>query len=312
MVPDGMTSQVHSFDAREGGTFRISLTYDEPTGAGKTSAQTDTFHGRFVRLVPDTEVVQVVEFETDDPTMQGEMTITYTLADAERRHRPSPGVHENLPPGVSPADNELGWSMSIDKLAALVEPRLAETDPLLAASSVMVASLRSSVDPHFTRSPVVRVRVVGSGRGRGVVRGLRRCRRRVAGEAPAAFVAEGVVAATQQAEVLYVGGAAVFPPDEVVGVAPGGRPVTAGEDTAAVADRQRLVLRGGREAGGAAEVEDFGLAAHQHPGDGAVARQAGTRSPAGWGRSLRARSAPDADPPAAHRSGCRGPWSRSG
>jgi hypothetical protein len=31
------------------------------------------------------------------------------------------GLHENLPPGVSPADNELGWSMSIDKLARLVE-----------------------------------------------------------------------------------------------------------------------------------------------------------------------------------------------
>ncbi len=55
-----------------GGTFRISLSYDMPTSAGKTSAQTDSFHGRFVKLVPDTEVVQVVEFETDDPTMQGE------------------------------------------------------------------------------------------------------------------------------------------------------------------------------------------------------------------------------------------------
>jgi uncharacterized protein YndB with AHSA1/START domain len=124
MVPDGMTSQVHGFDAREGGTFRISLTYDDPTTAGKTSAQTDTFHGRFVRLVPDTEVVEVVEFETDDPTMQGEMTITYRLDDADDGTTVT-GRHENLPPGVSPADNELGWSMSMDKLAALVERRAA-------------------------------------------------------------------------------------------------------------------------------------------------------------------------------------------
>ena len=120
MVPEGMTSQVHSFDAREGGTFRISLTYDMPTTAGKTSAQTDSFHGRFAKLVPDTEVVQVVEFEADDPTMQGEMTITYTLADAGNG-TDLVGLHENLPPGVPPADNELGWSMSIDKLAKLVE-----------------------------------------------------------------------------------------------------------------------------------------------------------------------------------------------
>lgn len=120
MVPDSMTSQVHSFDAREGGTFRISLTYDAPTTAGKTTAQTDTFHGTFVKLVPDSEVVQVVEFETDDPAMQGEMTIIYTLADADGGTLVT-GSHENLPEGVSPADNELGWRMSIGKLAALVE-----------------------------------------------------------------------------------------------------------------------------------------------------------------------------------------------
>jgi hypothetical protein len=36
MVPAGITSQVHAFDARDGGTFRISPTCDAPTGAGKT------------------------------------------------------------------------------------------------------------------------------------------------------------------------------------------------------------------------------------------------------------------------------------
>ena len=87
MVPDGMTSEVHTFDAREGGEFSISLTYDEPGAAGKTSGGTDSFHGRFVRLVPDTEVVQAVAFDTDDPTVAGEMTITYRL---ERRPATAP------------------------------------------------------------------------------------------------------------------------------------------------------------------------------------------------------------------------------
>ena len=120
MVPDQMTSHVHAFDASEGGEFRISLTYDVPTTAGKTSAQTDSFHGRFVKLVPDAEVVETVEFETSDPAMQGEMTITYTLADAGGG-TDLVGLHEDLPPGVAPTDNEAGWSMSIDKLARLVE-----------------------------------------------------------------------------------------------------------------------------------------------------------------------------------------------
>jgi len=120
MVPDNMTSQVHSFDARQGGTFRISLTYDDPTLAGKTSARIDTFHGRFAELVPNTRVVQKVEFETDDPQLQGEMTITYELTEVTGGTEVF-GLHEGLPAGVSPADNELGWNMSMDKLAKLVE-----------------------------------------------------------------------------------------------------------------------------------------------------------------------------------------------
>jgi uncharacterized protein YndB with AHSA1/START domain len=124
MVPDDMTSEIHSFDARVGGTFRISLTYDLPTTAGKTDPRTDSFHGRFVKLVPDTEVVQAVEFETDDPAMGGEMTITYVLAD-DGDGTDLVGVHEHLPRGVSAADNELGWRMSLDKLAAHCESGVA-------------------------------------------------------------------------------------------------------------------------------------------------------------------------------------------
>ena len=120
MVPDGMTSEVHEFDARQGGRFRISLTYEEPTGTGKTTEQTDSFHGRFVRLVPDTEVVQAIEFETDDETLQGEMTVTYTLAAVDGGTELT-GLHEDVPASVDPEQNEIGWTMSLGKLAALVE-----------------------------------------------------------------------------------------------------------------------------------------------------------------------------------------------
>jgi uncharacterized protein YndB with AHSA1/START domain len=120
MVPDGMTSHVHVFEGREGGAFRISLTYDAPSGAGKTSAHTDTYHGRFLRLVPDEQVVEVMEFETEDPAMRGEMTATLTLIDADGG-TDLLAVHDNLPPGLSPADNELGWRISLGKLARLVE-----------------------------------------------------------------------------------------------------------------------------------------------------------------------------------------------
>jgi uncharacterized protein YndB with AHSA1/START domain len=119
-VPTGMTSHVHAFEGREGGAFRISLTYDAPTGAGKTTAQTDTYHGRFVKLLPNERVVEVVEFETGDPALRGEMTITITLADADGGTEVH-AVHDGLPSGVPAADNEAGWREALAKLAALVE-----------------------------------------------------------------------------------------------------------------------------------------------------------------------------------------------
>jgi uncharacterized protein YndB with AHSA1/START domain len=120
MVPTGMSSHVHAFDPREGGTFRISLTYDEQTGTGKTTAHTDTYHGRFVKLVPNEQVVEEVEFETADPALRGEMTITIALADADGGTDVL-AVHDGLPRGLSTADNEAGWRSSLGKLAALLE-----------------------------------------------------------------------------------------------------------------------------------------------------------------------------------------------
>ncbi|HLA63484.1 MAG TPA: SRPBCC domain-containing protein [Rhodothermales bacterium] len=120
-VPEGMTSHVHLFEPHEGGRFRVSLTYNAPTGTGKTAAHTDTYHGHFVRLVPDTQVIETIEFETDDPAMQGEMTVTITLADAPGGGTDVQYVHEGVPTGVSPADNEAGSRMALDKLGALVE-----------------------------------------------------------------------------------------------------------------------------------------------------------------------------------------------
>ena len=115
-----MTCQVHSFDPREGGAFRISLIYNAPAARGKTTARIDAYFGRFVELVPNERVVEVDEFETSDPALQGEMRITITLSD-ENAGTNVVGVHEGLPPGVSIAENETGWRMALRRLASFVE-----------------------------------------------------------------------------------------------------------------------------------------------------------------------------------------------
>ncbi|NYJ08734.1 SRPBCC family protein [Petropleomorpha daqingensis] len=119
-VPPGMTSEVHEWDAREGGRLRVSLTYSGE-GVGKSTAHTDTYSGYFAELVPDQKVVEVDEFETDDPALTGPMTITVTLSDAADGGTELVAVHDGLPDGVRAEDNELGWSESLARLAALVE-----------------------------------------------------------------------------------------------------------------------------------------------------------------------------------------------
>ncbi len=120
-VPDGMTAYVHEFDAREGGRFRVSLTYDLPTGTGKSDPHTDTYHGRFRRLVPDEQVVEEVEFETPDPALRGTMTMTTTLTDADGGGTDVLVVHEGIPDAVPAQDNETGTRMALANLARLVE-----------------------------------------------------------------------------------------------------------------------------------------------------------------------------------------------
>ena len=98
-----------------GGTFRISLTYDSPTGVGKTTAHTNTYRGRFIELVPNERVVEIDEFETQNPALRGEMKITDKEGGTE-----VVGVHEGLPASVSAADNEVGWRMALGKLASFL------------------------------------------------------------------------------------------------------------------------------------------------------------------------------------------------
>ena len=120
-VPAGMSAEVHEFVAREGGRFRVSLTYEAPDATGKSAAHTDTYHGHFARLVPDEQVVEVLAFETVDPALGGTMTLTTTLTDAEGGGTDVLMVHEGIPDAVPAADNETGTRMALRNLARFVE-----------------------------------------------------------------------------------------------------------------------------------------------------------------------------------------------
>lgn len=120
--PQGMKAEIHTFDPREGGDYRMSFLYTEPDPEvqGKTSDHTDTFEGRFVGLIPGERIVEEIDFVSDDPAFRGTMTITTTF-------RPVSGgtevtvVCEDVPEGIGESDHKAGIASSLANLAAFVE-----------------------------------------------------------------------------------------------------------------------------------------------------------------------------------------------
>ena len=90
----------------------IAILVDESLSAA-------TVRGTIRSRAPET-LVQVVEFETDDPSMRGEMIVRYTLVEAGGTTYVAV-EHENLPPGLSEEDNAIGWRVCLAQLARLVE-----------------------------------------------------------------------------------------------------------------------------------------------------------------------------------------------
>jgi uncharacterized protein YndB with AHSA1/START domain len=122
-VPDNMTARVHEFDAREGGSFRMSLTYqDAANSPGKSSEDTDTFEGRFAELIPGQRIVELIRFESQDAGFAGEMKLTTSLADVGDATEITIFC-ENIPPGIRPEDNETGTRQALLRLATLLGDR---------------------------------------------------------------------------------------------------------------------------------------------------------------------------------------------
>lgn len=118
--PDGMKAQVHVFEPRVGGTFRMSFIYLDRAMSGKTSGNADVFQGEFMDLIPNRRVVERVEFESEDPAFAGAMTVT-TKLDAQPDGTKVTILCENVPSGISQADHEAGIASTLANLAEFTE-----------------------------------------------------------------------------------------------------------------------------------------------------------------------------------------------
>ncbi|WP_435644148.1 SRPBCC family protein [Streptomyces sp. H49] len=121
LPPAGMTGRFERFDARPGGSYRLVLTYSDASGApGKATVDSGIVEARFVDVVPGAQVVQAVDFVSDDPAFAGTMTMTWEVTAVEAGARVDI-VAEDVPDGISAEDHAAGLASSLANLAAYLE-----------------------------------------------------------------------------------------------------------------------------------------------------------------------------------------------
>ncbi len=114
LPPNGFLCTVHSFEAKVGGTFRMSF-------RNFTTGNSHAFGGKYLELVPGERLRYTDTF--DDPGLPGEMTVTVTLK------KVSCGTELNIeqagiPDAIPVEACYLGWQDSLRNLAQVVEPEI--------------------------------------------------------------------------------------------------------------------------------------------------------------------------------------------
>ncbi|RUZ79921.1 toxin [Mesorhizobium sp. M7A.F.Ca.US.006.01.1.1] len=114
LPPNGFTCTVHNFEAKVGGTFKMSF-------RNFTTGDSHAFGGEYLELVPGERLLYTDRF--DDPNLPGEIRVTVILK------KVSVGTEIDITqagiPDVIPVEAcYLGWQESLRNLAKLVEPEI--------------------------------------------------------------------------------------------------------------------------------------------------------------------------------------------
>jgi hypothetical protein len=116
-----MTGEVLHFDFREGGSYRMRLTYAAPGAArGKTSSEADEVEVGIARIESGRRIEQEVTFVSDDPAFAGVMRMIWTFEPSGAATRVTIRAEE-VPVGIGREDHEAGLRSTLDNLARHVE-----------------------------------------------------------------------------------------------------------------------------------------------------------------------------------------------
>lgn len=114
LPPFGFVCEVHSFDFKVGGTYRMSF-------KNFTNEQKHSWGGTFKTIKPNELIIFSDKF--DDPNLPGEMTATISfkkvMVGTELTIK-----QEGIPAMIPTEMCYLGWQESLIKLAQLVDPEI--------------------------------------------------------------------------------------------------------------------------------------------------------------------------------------------
>ena len=114
LPPYGFTCKVHQFDARVGGTHKMSFT-------NFTTGNSHSFGGRYVEMKPN-ELIRYTD-QFDDANLPGEMQVTVTLKKVSCGTELTV-VQEGVPDVIPAEQCYLGWQESLAQLAKLADPEI--------------------------------------------------------------------------------------------------------------------------------------------------------------------------------------------
>lgn len=114
LPPFGYICEVHSYDFKMGGTYKMSF-------MNFTNEQKHSWSGTFTTIKPNELLVYKDKF--DDPNLPGEMTVTVSFKEVSCGTELSI-KQENIPLMIPAEMCYLGWQESLLKLAQLVEPEI--------------------------------------------------------------------------------------------------------------------------------------------------------------------------------------------
>jgi uncharacterized protein YndB with AHSA1/START domain len=114
LPPYGFTCKVHQFDARVGGTHKMSFT-------NFTTGNSHSFGGRYLEMKPN-ELIRYTD-KFDDANLPGEMQVTVTFKKVSCGTELTV-VQEDVPDVIPAEQCYLGWQESLAQLANLADPEI--------------------------------------------------------------------------------------------------------------------------------------------------------------------------------------------